>query len=231
MADGTAACVKPPVIPPADPVARTRHATVPGFAHVIDAAYSEADNQFYVAGIPALTGWIATDSGLVETVRYDMGTTDHVVVLGPGRVAVSRRGDSTRGGQVERLAVDDFAECRPSLWMTRPAWPSGRPALHPGGQRGPTQSRHRRPGGPQRFTSLTGLGNPWDLEVVGDYAYVADNTLGLVTLDLADPRARLGRGIERVDCRTWWWPMASPTARRDRGVHVHVRPGSARAGG
>ena len=58
---------------PADPVARTRHA-VPGFAHVIDAAYSEADNQFYVAGIPALTGWMVTDSGLVETVRYDMGT-------------------------------------------------------------------------------------------------------------------------------------------------------------
>ena len=66
------------------PCGRTRHATVPGFAHVIDAAYSEADNQFYVAGIPALTGWTVTDSGLVETVRYDMGTTDHVAVLGLG---------------------------------------------------------------------------------------------------------------------------------------------------
>ena len=100
---------KPPVICP--PTLWLGRATPPfGFAHVIDAAYSEADNQFYVAGIPALTGWTVTDSGLVETVRYDMGTTDHVAVLGPGRVAVSRRGDSTRGGMVEVLAVDDFAE-------------------------------------------------------------------------------------------------------------------------
>ena len=41
---------KPPVIYPPT-LWLGRHATVPGFAHVIDAAYSEADNQFYVAGI------------------------------------------------------------------------------------------------------------------------------------------------------------------------------------
>ncbi|MED5284611.1 MAG: hypothetical protein VYC71_01480, partial [Planctomycetota bacterium] len=57
---------------PTDPVLRTRYDTVPGFAHVIDVAYSDEDDQFYVAGIPALTGWRVTETGLVETVRYDM---------------------------------------------------------------------------------------------------------------------------------------------------------------
>ena len=42
-----------------------------------------------------------------------------------------------------------------------------------------------RPGAP-----YAGLSHPWDLEVVGDYAYVADNTAGLVTLDMRNQRTR-----------------------------------------
>ena len=219
-----AACEAPGDLP-ADPVARTRHATVPGFAHVIDAAYSEADNQFYVAGIPALTGWMVTDSGLVETVRYDMGTTDHVAVLGPGRVAVSRRGDSTRGGMVEVLAVDDFAELSnipvdDAAGMAKAGdllyILAGSGALH-------TYDIADLED-PVAVHQLTGLGNPWDLEVVGDYAYVADNTLGLVTLDLADPRApelvgeaSSGAGLQDVVVADGFAYGAAGS----RGVHVY----------
>ncbi len=39
------------------------------------------------------------------------------------------------------------------------------------------------------LTEVDGLGNPWDLEIVGDLAYVADNSLGIVVLDLSTPEA------------------------------------------
>ncbi len=175
---------------PADPVLQTRYDTIPGFAHVIDAAYSDEDERFYLAGIPALTGWKVTETGLVETVRYDMGTTDHVTVLGPGRVAVSRRGDSARGGMVEVLAVDEFAEL------------SNIPVDDAAGMHAFEGLLYILAGSGSLYTydvsdferpievhQLTGLGNPWDLVVSGNHAYVADNTLGLVTLDLSDPRA------------------------------------------
>jgi hypothetical protein len=34
---------------------------------------------------------------------------------------------------------------------------------------------------------MEGLGNPWEIELVGDLAYVADNSLGIVVLDLQNP--------------------------------------------
>ena len=125
----------------------------------------------------------------METVRYDMGTTDHVAVLGPGRVALSV-GEIRRVGAWWRCWPSTISRsCRTSLWMTHRHGQGGRPALHPGGKRALHTYDIADLEDPVAVHQLTGLGNPWDLEVVGDYAYVADNTLGLVTLDLADPRA------------------------------------------
>jgi hypothetical protein len=43
--------------------------------------------------------------------------------------------------------------------------------------------------------AVEGLGNPWELVLVGDRAYVADNSLGVVTLDLGDPDAPAMVGV------------------------------------
>jgi hypothetical protein len=37
--------------------------------------------------------------------------------------------------------------------------------------------------------TLEGLGNPWGVDVSGDIAYVADNTLGIAVVDVSDPTA------------------------------------------
>jgi len=42
---------------------------------------------------------------------------------------------------------------------------------------------------PVVLSTMTGLGNPWKMAVVGDIAYVADTKLGLVVVDLGDPLA------------------------------------------
>lgn len=181
---------------PSDPVVLTRYAEVAGFAHVLDAAYNEDTDQYYLAGIPALTGWRVTETGLEETVRYDAGSTEHVTILGPDRVAVSRRGDASRRGMVEILAVDDFQIL--SLIPVDDA--AGMRTvgdylyiLTSGGSlytyditdvAFPTQVHH-----------MTGLSHPWDLEVVGTYAYVADNTDGLVILDMSNPQEPAVHGV------------------------------------
>ena len=177
-----------PAMLPADPVQRIRYSEVAGFAHVLDAAYNEDTDQYYLAGIPALTGWRVTESGVEETVRYDAGSTEHVTILGADRVAVSRRGDASRRGMVEILAVDDFqvlslipvddaAGMRKVDDRLYILTSSG--SLYTYDMTDvavPTQVHH-----------MSGLFHPWDLEVVGDYAYVADNTAGLVTLDMRNP--------------------------------------------
>jgi hypothetical protein len=40
---------------------------------------------------------------------------------------------------------------------------------------------------PALLGTATGLGNPWEMVVSGSHGYVADNTLGLVPVDLTDP--------------------------------------------
>ena len=185
------ACEAPTDLP-IDPVVRTHHESVSGFAHVLDVAYSDVDAQFYVAGLPALTAWRVTAAGVEETARYDMETTNHVTVLGAGRVAVSRRGDSMRGGMVEVLAVDEGEVAVLSNIPVDDA--AGMAAagdlLYILAASGALYtydiSDLERP---LEVHQLSGLGNPWELQVVGSYAYVADNALGLVTVDLADPRA------------------------------------------
>lgn len=42
------------------------------------------------------------------------------------------------------------------------------------------------PDAPQQVGAVSGLGNPWELIVVGDRAYVADNRHGLVVLDVSN---------------------------------------------
>jgi len=44
---------------------------------------------------------------------------------------------------------------------------------------------------PELVDEMTGLANAWAVQLVGSRAYVADNTLGLVVVDLSDPDAPL----------------------------------------
>ena len=43
------------------------------------------------------------------------------------------------------------------------------------------------PANPRALGTISGLGNPWELVVVGDRAYVADNRDGLIVLDVSNP--------------------------------------------
>ena len=177
-----------PSSPTADPISELRYAEVEGFAHVLDAAYDAETDRFYAAGIPALTGWKVDVWGMEETIRYDAGSTEHVTILGSNRVAVSRRGDAGRPGKVEILAVDEFQE----LAMI--------PVDDAAGMRKVEDRLYVLSGTGSLYTydisdiafpiqlhHMSGMANPWDLEVVGDYAYVADNTMGLVTIDMSNP--------------------------------------------
>jgi hypothetical protein len=163
---------------------------VTGFAHVVDTIYNPETDRYYVAGMPALTEWKMTGAGLTETLRYEFGTTEHVTLMGPDRVAISRRGDASQTGRVEIFSVDEFAKLG-TMEVTNASGMvmvgehlyvlSGSGALSTfdvSDVSSPTQVHH-----------LEGLGNPWDIEVVGEYAYVADNSLGLIALSLSDPAA------------------------------------------
>jgi hypothetical protein len=175
---------------PPDPLVRVAQSPVTGFAHVVDTIYNPETDRYYVAGMPALTEWKVTDAVLTETLRYELGATEHVALMGPDRVAISRRGDATMGGRVEIFAVDEFEELA-TIEVANAAGMmmvdeylyvlSGSGALSTfdvSDVSSPIQVHH-----------LDGLGNPWDLAVQGAYAYVADNSQGLVTLSLSDPAA------------------------------------------
>jgi hypothetical protein len=175
---------------PTDPLEHPAQSTVSGFAHVVDTIYNPETDRYYVAGMPALTEWKLNGAVLTETLRYELGATEHVALMGPDRVAISRRGDASRGGRVEIFAVDDFAEVA-TIEVPNAAGMrmvdnylyvlSGSGAVSTYDVSDVTS--------PIQIHHLDGLGNPWDIEVVGDYGYVADNTQGLVTLSLSSPAA------------------------------------------
>lgn len=75
------------------------------------------------------------------------------------------------------------------------------------------------PRGPRRVGEVTGLGRPWDVQVVGGVAYVADGELGVVALDLTTPDAPVAAAVV---------PSAGQPMRLDAGDdgHLYVASGA-----
>jgi len=175
---------------PSDPLKREMQSSVTGFAHVVDTIYNEQTDRYYVAGMPALTEWKVSETGLTETLRYELGATEHVALMGPDRVAISRRGDASRGGRVEIFAVDEFEELA-TIEVRNAAGMRmvGEYLYVLSGSGAVSTFDVSDTASPVQVHHLDGLGNPWDIEVVDGYGYVADNTQGLVTLSFSDPTA------------------------------------------
>jgi hypothetical protein len=189
------ACEAPEALPD-DPLLPIADREVEGQGHLLEVVYSEAQDRYYVAGIPGLTQWAYGERGLSETHRLEGISTrlDHVALVDESHVAISRRGDADRVGRVALIDTTDELTVVGSVQLEDAAGMAARDgrlyALSSQGTLSTYNVSH--PGAshqPALMHTLEGLASPWSLAIEGDYAYIADNQLGLVVVDLTNPDA------------------------------------------
>jgi hypothetical protein len=178
-----------------------------GALHLVDIMVGPDDGLLYAAGLPALVVMDPSD-GVPVTVGTLKGRAEHVAFAGPGRVALARRGYSSKpksdsaaeggGGKnkepgvivvdvsdpsaptkVDSLVIEDAAGM---------AYVGGylQVLTHAGGLHTLVLSQGDVL---EEVHQIDGLGNPWTLTSDGVWGYVADNSKGLVVLDMSDPSA------------------------------------------
>jgi len=206
------ACEAPDPLPD-DPLVLVHEGTTTGLVHMLEAVYSPDRDRYYVVGIPGLTEWSDGPAGLTETARLaeSIGNLEHITLVDSSYVAVSRRGDASRSGLIglvqvtagltlmRRARLEDavgLAARDGRLYVV-----SGQGTLSTYDISDPEDPAHL-----ELLHTLEGLASPRDLVLDGDHAYVADNTLGLVVVDLTDPDAPVligpvegSEGLQDVD--------------------------------
>ncbi len=170
--------------------------------HLLNIVEDPGTGLLWTVGKGGLIGLSVSGDTTTQVVRFPSGqgsrTYEQVAVNGAGVAAVANRGDNTQNNnntfagvalidisdlsgvtQLAAIDIDDagaMAFHGTLLYVTRY---TGSLAVFD----------VSAPSAPVLVTEVDGLGTPWDLQVVGDIAYIADNSMGLVTVDLSTPDA------------------------------------------
>ena len=183
----------------------------PGTVHLVDLVVDEADGLIYATGLPSLA-IMASAGGALTTLGTLKGKAEHIALIGPGRVALTSRGHSSKnaggsaqgggggGGGGNKGApgvsiVDVSNPAAPTkLGLVELEDAAGLAAsgafLYVLTHAGALHTFDLAAGAmPVHVHEMTGLGTPWNLAIAGGRAYIADNSQGLVVVDLATPEA------------------------------------------
>ena len=174
--------------------------------HLVDVQFDPATKRVYGTGVPGLVVLEADANGvnfLGQLQGGGMGKKggkfEHVEVLNDTLVALTSRGRTNKNSNQVTGQGIYFVD------VTQPSSLTQKSSLTIDGASGMAARdehvfllshdgklhviNYADPSAPSEVASIDGLSNPWDLVLVGDYAYVADTTLGLVTIDLSSPTA------------------------------------------
>ena len=197
--DSVGPCEAPADLP-ADPLTRDalvdirRSPLANGPIHMLDIEIDFDVGVIYTVGTGGLFTLRHTNIGLevVGGARVQLGGRDRsgdfdkVEALGDGQLAVSHR---ETGWWL--FDASDPADIRTGAAVSAPG-ASGMAAhddllyvLNHEGQLAVYDLADRD--APDLLHTMEGLGNPWDITLAGDRAYIADNALGVVVLDISDP--------------------------------------------
>ena len=171
------------------------------FLEMVDLIHAPDEQRIYAAGQGGLIVWDLTTSSVVGTFPQDgRGRYHHVELIDEALVAVTHR---DRGLEIMDLsgdrAVDFGVEYSwPFIGGAGMAWAP--PYLYIVGQNGQLMTLELDgDGAPTPVITVEGLGSPWEMVIDGDMAWIADNALGVVPVDLSDPaRPELGDPVQTV---------------------------------
>jgi len=179
-----------------DPLGLTASKQPNGQSHLLEVTVDAETDVVYATGIPALYVGKMNGNNL-EPLGQLNGKYEHLELLGDGIVALSSRGKSNKNSNtmtnqglhvydasnpnsiqlLKKLTIDDAGGmARDGDWLYL--------LSHDGILRTLDISDRSNP---VVVHELTELKNPWSIVLVDGLAYVADNTLGLVIVDRAQP--------------------------------------------
>ena len=187
-------CVESQDLPP-DPLVESallkvpQQASTPNIIHLLDLAYDAQSERVYSAGYgglylfdlegnsPSLLGY---SNLVVELHKLERLDSDRVAVTnrdeGLGIVDVSDASSPTY------LSLVSLADASGMAWTGSHLLV----ATHTGAIVSFVVDDE---GQAEIVGELSGLGHPWEIALSGDWAYVADNSLGLGVVDISDPAA------------------------------------------
>jgi hypothetical protein len=173
-------------------------------AHFQDIGYESERGIIFVAGLPGLIAYQDTGGEPSVLSRYPLAATDgskknnrdyqHLEIVSDTLVALTNRGVK-KPGQMGVHLINTTDPTQMSMWplVTVPA-AAGLVAhgellyvvSHEGAlyivDLSDLDRAHEEP-----VLALGDLGNPWEIVTVGERAYIADNSLGVVTVDISVP--------------------------------------------
>ena len=173
-------------------------------AHFQDVGYESERGIIFVAGLPGLIAYQDTAGEPSVISRYPPEALNgskknnrdyqHLEIVSDSLVALTNRGVK-KPGQMGVHLIDTTDPAQMAMWplVTVPA-AAGLVAhegllyvvSHEGGlyivDLSDPDRAHEHP-----KLALSDLGNPWEIVTVGDRAYIADNSLGVVTVDISAP--------------------------------------------
>lgn len=157
----------------------------PGTIHMTDIELDPAADLAYVANVRRLMTFDVSGPTAQLLGNVQVGTVERVELLGNGRVALAGRDsgvfiidatDPTQLAQLRRLRVEDASGLAVSDAHLFVATLTG--SLHVFELAGLAE-----------VTTVTGLSQAWELARTGDVLLAADNTAGLIPIDISDPTA------------------------------------------
>ena len=190
---------EPPSALPQDPLSRILDTAGPGGRrHLVNLAHDSERGLVFACGTPGIEVYEHSGNSLA-LLGDTRGKKEHLAVVNSTTLAATSRGRSPRDGtELTGMGLYLFDTSTPSnlsqINYTEFDDASGlavRGSIlymlsHDGKLRTFDVSQ---PSNPELLHTLEGLGNPWELLLVNEYAYIADNSLGLVTVSLENPEA------------------------------------------
>ena len=164
----------------------------PRIVHLLDIELDETGQTAYTVGAGGLFILGVEDQGF--TVRSNTnvsgirGSFDKVELLDDGLIAVSARNRGVKvlrfdnGERITEIASMDVEDASGMAWHA--------PYLSVASHAGRLDIFDlSNPETPTLVGAIDELGHPWELVAVGNRLYVADNSLGIVTIDISDPNS------------------------------------------
>lgn len=167
--------------------------------HLVNIEFDPETGRIFSAGIPSLVVF-GDEGGDPDQLGFVSGTVEGLQVLDDGWVALSSRGVTKKNSEeIKRQGVSLVNTANPSQILkgsytkfdsaSGMAWQA--PYLYVLTYEGELITFDvSSPPSLVEVSRTDGLGSPWELVIPdGEYAYVADNSLGVVVVDLGDPAA------------------------------------------
>lgn len=162
----------------------------PRIVHLLDIELDERGQTAYTVGAGGLFILRVEDEGFSVLSNTNIsgirGSFDKVELLDDGFIAVSARNQGVKllrfdnGERITEISSIDVDDASGMAWQA--------PYLSVASHGGRVEFFDlTNPATPASAGVVNGLGHPWELVAVGNRLYVADNALGIITVDTSDP--------------------------------------------